>query len=237
MKDVGESGDRNNKFKATFNRDSIIQSCVKDDQPIIFDIGAHEGQSIEYLENIFSNPIIYSFEPDPSTFKTLNKKASDKNKIFNLAFSNKDGDNIFYKNKISHTNSLFKVNINSIDSIRAQKEKNAFKKEINEEIRVKTSTLDSFFKQNDIDYVDLMKIDTQGAEELVLEGGQRSLHKINNIILEVSLFDYYTHKTNFSSIEKYLLPAGFELFSILEISNNPMNGRTDWVEALYKKTS
>ena len=89
MKDVGESGDRNNKFKEIFNRDKIIQSCVKDNQPIIFDIGAHEGQSREYLENIFTNPILYSFEPDPSTFKTLNKKASDKNKIFNLAFLTK----------------------------------------------------------------------------------------------------------------------------------------------------
>ena len=53
----------------------------------------------------------------------------------------------------------------------------------------------------------------------------------------MSLFDYYDHKTSFSDIEKYLLPIGFELFSILEISNNPMNGRTDWVEVLYKKVS
>ena len=72
---------------------------------------------------------------------------------------------------------------------------------------------------------------------MVLEGGKSSLSKINAIILEVSLFDYYDHKTSFSDIEKYLLPIGFELFSILEISNNPMNGRTDWVEVLYKKVS
>jgi len=49
----------------------------------------------------------------------------------------------------------------------------------------------------------------------------------------VSFFDYYVHKTNFADVEKYLLPAGFELFSILDISQNPMNGRTDWFEVLY----
>lgn len=36
-------------------------------------------------------------------------------------------------------------------------------------------------------------------------------------------------------IENHLLPTGYELFSILETSNNPLNGRTDWEEELYIK--
>jgi hypothetical protein len=34
-------------------------------------------------------------------------------------------------------------------------------------------------------------------------------------------------------IEKILLPAGFELYSISHISQNPMNGRTDWLDVIY----
>ena len=143
------------------------------------------------------------------------------------------GESYFFQNKISHTNSLYEVNIDSQDSIRAQELSSIVSKEINTRINVDTFTLDRFFKDYSINFVDLMKVDTQGAEELVLEGGAGSLDKIKAIILEVSFFDYYVHKTSFMDIEKYLLPAGFELFSILDISQNPMNGRTDWAEVLY----
>ncbi len=235
MKNVGDSSLRNNEFDKNFSRDKIIQSCVNSKKPIIFDIGAHCGQSIKYLEGIFDSPVIYSFEPDPSSFKSLAENSSKDNRIFNFAFSNSNGESCFFQNEISHTNGLYEVNIDSRDSIRAQDKKVDYKKEVNTKIYVETRTLDNFFEEHDIKFVDLMKIDTQGAEELVLEGGQSSLDKINAIILEVSFFDYYLHKTSFKDIEKYLLPAGFELFSILETSNNPMNGRTDWVEVLYKK--
>jgi FkbM family methyltransferase len=233
MKNVGDAGLRNDEFKKNFSRDRIIQSCVKNDKPIIFDIGAHHGQSIKYLEEIFKSPVIYSFEPDPDSFKILSKNSSKNNKIFNHAFSNITGESYFFQNNISHTNGLYEVNIDSHDSIRAQETN--ITKEVNSRININTYTLDRFFEDYNINSVDLMKVDTQGAEELVLEGGQASLHKINVLILEVSFYDYYVHKASFTDVEKYLLPAGFELFSILEISNNPMNGRTDWVEVLYKK--
>ena len=50
MKNVGDSGLRNDEFNESFSRDKIIQSCVKSEKPVIFDIGAHHGQSIKYLE-------------------------------------------------------------------------------------------------------------------------------------------------------------------------------------------
>ena len=233
MKSVGEFEQRNDEFDKKFNRDLIIQSCVKNEKPLIFDIGAHHGQSIKYLERIFKSPVIYSFEPNPESFKILSKNSSKNNKIFNFAFSNMVGESHFFQNKISHTNSLYEVNIDSRDSIRAQELSLIDSKEINTRINVDTFTLDRFFEDYSVDFVDLMKVDTQGAEELVLEGGVESLDKIQSIILEVSFFDYYVHKTNFADVEKYLLPAGFELFSILDISQNPMNGRIDWVEVLY----
>ena len=46
-------------------------------------------------------------------------------------------------------------------------------------------------------------------------------------------YDLYERKLTFSDIEKYLLPAGFELFDISHISKNPSNGRTDWVDLIY----
>ena len=75
----------------------------------------------------------------------------------------------------------------------------------------------------------------QGAESLVLHGASVSLGITKNIVIEVSLYDYYENKTSFFEIEKFLRPKGFEMFSISEISQNPMNGRTDWAEVIYTK--
>ena len=92
-----------------------------------------------------------------------------------MAISNFSEDTIFYENKIAHTSSLFKVNTKSEDSIKIN-ELNKSKKEksfsdYNKEIKVKTTTLDKFYLTNNLSQIDLLKIDTQGAEVLVLEGG------------------------------------------------------------------
>jgi FkbM family methyltransferase len=239
VKDVGEFDKRNIEFDSVFNRDIIIKNSVTSKTPIVFDIGAHHGQSIDYLKTIFPGCKIYSFEPDPESFKVLSRKESDRVEVFNIAISNQVGEVRFFKNKISHTNSLYKINLDSNDSIRATKErsleKSAYSDEINREIRVKSTTLSKFIDDHGISHIDLIKIDVQGAEDKVLEGANLSI--ISSIIVEVSFYDFYEKSTSFMDIEKILTPAGFYLFSILDISRNPMNGRTDWVEVLYKRMS
>ena len=82
----------------------------------------------------------------------------------------------------------------------------------------------------------MLKIDVQGAEALVIEGGQVFLKNTKSIMIEITFADYYETSNDLYDIEKYLIPSGFNLYSILDISQNPMNGRTDWVELLYVKS-
>jgi FkbM family methyltransferase len=237
MKDVGEFDKRNIEFEEKFDREIIIKKTINVSNPTIFDIGGHIGQSIDYLKRIFPNSNMYSFEPDPDSFKELQKKNSKSVKVFNIAISDKEGKVIFFKNNISHTNSIYKINLDSVDSIKATKERalnnSTYKNEINKEIEVESTTLKKFTDDNNISHIDLLKIDVQGAEDSVLRGADLSI--VDNIIVEISLYDFYEKSSNFSDIEKILLPKGFYLHSILDISHNPMNGRTDWVEAMYKK--
>ena len=74
MKDVGEFDKRNEAFSKKFNRDKIIQNSITSTKPIIFDVGAHHGESIDYLVGLFDSARVYSFEPDPESFKILSKK-------------------------------------------------------------------------------------------------------------------------------------------------------------------
>lgn len=237
MENVGQSKFRNKEFQEKFSREGLLRHIVKADKPVIFDVGAHHGESVTYLKTLFPNPLIYSFEPDPDSFDILSVPVIDGVSYFNLALSDVDGTVSFYRNNISHTNSLFKVNLSSRDSIgvtKATAENNTqYFDAFNEEIKVAAMRLDNFAKARSINQIDLLKIDVQGAECRVLAGGSETLKKTKVIVMEISFYDYYEHQTTFLDVEQILSPIGFRLFSISEISNNPMNGRTDWAEVVY----
>ena len=72
------------------------------------------------------------------------------------------------------------------------------------------------------------------AEAEILAGAKQSLGRINNITLELNLFDFYSRQNSFLEVES-LLP-GFELYAITKLSQNPKNFRTDWVEAFYTRS-
>lgn len=235
MENIGHSKARNKEFEEKFSRERLFQHVVSTDKPVIFDIGAHRGESVAYLKRLFPQSSIFSFEPDPESFAILSSKPNEGVSYFNVAVSDMDGSAPFYRNHISHTNSLLKVNFSSRDSIGIAKavaeNDHAYFAGFNEEVQVATTRLDTFLTCHSIDHIDLLKIDVQGAERRVLEGG--GLQTTRVIILEVSFYDYYEQNTTFMDVEQILLPIGFRLFSISEISNNPMNGRTDWAEVVY----
>lgn len=241
MENVGESKSRNREFQEKFSRDKLLRHLIKTPEPIVFDVGAHHGESVAYLKSVFPKSAIYSFEPDPDSFALLSASSVENVHYFNLALSDADGTSIFYRNQISHTNSLLRVNLNSRDSIgiaRATAENDSkFFENFNKECEVRTVRLDTFAQQHSVNRVDLLKIDVQGAECRVLKGGEATLRKVGVIVLEISFFDYYEHQTAFGDVEEILSPHGFRLFSISELSNNPMNGRTDWAEVFYVNTN
>ena len=65
---LGYSISKADGFKSvTF--DDINKIQIEKTNPIIFDVGANEGQSIERFQNLFPESFIHSFEPDISVFK------------------------------------------------------------------------------------------------------------------------------------------------------------------------
>ena len=93
----------------------ILKKLILNDKPLIFDVGAHHGESVIEFKSLFPLSNIHSFEPDPDTFKILKDTTSkyDGVKINNLGFSSHDnvGNKEFYKHTASKLNSLNKINI------------------------------------------------------------------------------------------------------------------------------
>ena len=67
----------NNKFY-DISFEEILKNNLPN-SPIIFDIGANKGQSIEKFLKIFENPQIHSFEPIKDEIDILKKYKDNKN--------------------------------------------------------------------------------------------------------------------------------------------------------------
>jgi hypothetical protein len=149
---------------------------------------------------------------------------------------------VFYTHDIHSGLSGFnKVNLNSRDSVLLNELKNSdstkglneYKNKINLTETADLIRLDEYMLEHKINKIDLLKIDTQGFEPEVISGLGEKLKDVGVVLTELMFYDYYNRSLSFTDIEKYLLPAGFQLFDISHISKNPLNGRTDWVDVIY----
>ena len=62
----------------------LIKFLIKKSEPVIFDVGAHRGQSITRYKKLFRNPTIHSFEPNIDEINNLKQEyINDKNLFLN----------------------------------------------------------------------------------------------------------------------------------------------------------
>ena len=69
---------------ASPNFDESIKLLIKKKKPVIFDVGANIGQSIDRFKRLFPDAKIHSFEPQKKIFNLLKEKyGKDKNVVLN----------------------------------------------------------------------------------------------------------------------------------------------------------
>ena len=198
--------------------------------PIIFDVGANIGQTISRFKKINIECIVHSFEPVKEDFEVLQKKFSNDKSIIlnNIALGEKDCTRDLYINNLPGSSSFYKL-IPETQWVkeRSKTHKNDPKRVFKESVNLKMTTLDSYCEKNHILKIDILKIDTQGYEDKILQGAKRLLEtkSISYIEIEIIFNDIYEKKLNFLEIEQYLIPKGYELFAI----SNPGNYYDDYI--------
>ena len=195
---------------------------------IIFDVGAHKGESAIFFHEIFPVANIYSFEPNPLAAESISNLRVPNISVHQLALSDFVGSAEFNIQNISHLSSLHKINHKSRTSLGYAKEEN------HTSICIQVMRGDVFMKKNNIDAIDLLKIDVQSNEVKTLLGFSSVIDKVKVVFVEVSIYDFYENSSTITEIESSLL--NFELFDIYEISKNPKTLGTDWITLVYKNT-
>ena len=125
---------------------------VKNDA-VVFDIGAFKGDTAYFFSKKCSNKArIYAFEPDENNYKIL-LKIKDKYKLNNVIASN-----------ILFSNSETEINFLSMDLNRPA-------------VKMKSTTIDKFVEENNIEKINYIKMDVEGAERNILEGAIKTIKK------------------------------------------------------------
>jgi FkbM family methyltransferase len=154
-----------------------------------YDVGANCGYYSLLAKEIIKTGEVHAFEPVPKTFKILKENLSKKQGVFfnQLAILNQEGQIDFYDitgiaSGYSTSNPDVLKNRN-LDFLSASKK-----------IKVQTTTLDKYCINHS--KPDFLKIDVEGAESQVIEGGVATLKQNNPIIaMEVwgNSFDNRSH--------------------------------------------
>jgi FkbM family methyltransferase len=171
----------------------------------VFDVGSYTGIYALVAAKSNRNLKVSAFEPNPDLFSALEKNLK-LNRIRNvkseqIALDDQPGEAYLYLNHDIHT---------SIGSL--IQSSTAGKK-----VLVRKTTLDIYCENYSISSVDLIKIDVEGYETNVLQGGSSIIKKSSPIILMESL-NQETLQKQFALLSKlgYLKPLqvngdGFDL--------------------------
>jgi len=169
-----------------FREEPIISKFCKPGM-IVFDVGANIGEwTLTMANGVGAQGRVYSFEPTPFLFDALNKTvvANQFNQVIvsPYALSDKSKTMDFY---IQYDeNELLDARLSRLDSPADFKEWITDGKKA-KKIQVKTITLDEFAVKEKLERLDFIKIDAEGYESAIVEGGLTVLKKFRpNLILE-----------------------------------------------------
>ncbi len=174
----------------------------------VFDIGAADGEYALTFAESFPKATLYCFEPQNGSRKKLAKKMSPYGSRTHLE------RNGFYNE--SKEISLH-VDLDHPDGSTLLDEQ-GIKREGSETIQV--LRLDDFVKERNITHIEFMKIDVEGVEKEVVEGGMETLmNKVDNLFIEISLARKGRYSRNYIDILDMLHRAGFALVDISDTEN------------------
>ena len=136
---------------------------------VIFDVGANIGfYSLHWAAALAPGGSVHAFEPVPVTFERLQRNIE----------LNGVGDTVLASNfALGSEKTTVTIYLPTFSGSSASSLKNLHPDEESIQVEARVETLDDYFASRGLDRLDFMKIDVEGAELLVLQGGVQTLSR------------------------------------------------------------
>jgi FkbM family methyltransferase len=169
---------------------NFFKENIKKENPTIFDVGTFDGNDcLDFLE-LFANPTIYAFEADKRSADIFKTHVGDKPiNLVETALSNVDGEIEFYQSESDtrrHTRYDYEKTWTASSSVKKPKNHLSVFPDVQFKLnKVKSTRLDTWMLDKDIDLIDIMWVDVNGGEEEFLNGGLDTIsEKVNYLYIE-----------------------------------------------------
>ncbi|GAB1354375.1 FkbM family methyltransferase [Erysipelotrichia bacterium] len=188
---------------------SAARWAIRNQQPVLFDVGANCGEWSTRMQKEFGLAQIFMFEPQPACQEIICGKNLPRSILIPFAASDFAGKSL----------QLFtSCEDSGIASIH-QRRDSYFSEHQFTSIEVSTVTIDQIIEQHGLSQVDFVKIDVEGHELAVLHGAEKSLKK--GVIKALS-FEFgsgnLNSRTFFHDFWDLLTPLNYRIFRILPAS-------------------
>lgn len=183
---------------------------------VIYDIGAHKGEFSKLIKKHYRKSKIHLFEPNTYHNKALLKYG----KVHNIVLWKENGNKDFYSIGESG-DSLYREVTGVYDNVAPK--------------WVPVLSLDKYVKDNDLEYPDLIKLDTQGSELDILAGGLECLSKALVVIIECPILRYNFNAPSVDDYIKTMTRYGYQPVELTEV--HYMNGTLVQIDLAFINTN
>ncbi len=208
----------------------------------VLEIGAAPMGDVEpfyRLLDLFPGSQVIAFEVDREVCEKLNRESRPEIRFFATALGRTEETRTFYETEHPMCSSLYEPNSKLLSLYNNLEVAN-----VKSVQTIDTVSLDHFAEENGIGAVDFIKIDVQGAELDVFQGGRGVLGEVIAIVSEVEFIPHYVDQPLFGDVCAQLrqqdimfhkfLTRGTRSLAPIILNNDSSVGTQDiWADALF----
>ena len=187
-----------------YGADKLVSQLPND--PLVIDIGANAGFFNVLLFSKLEKARVLAYEPLPSNIELLKKTIMQNEVLKNIRLSQvavtgsaKESIDLFTED--TEDNTVVSSVFSSFNQLNQKK------------ITVPAQSLTSIIEQNNLEKIDLLKLDCEGSEyDIIYNTDAEVLKKINMMVIEVHQIN--DDKYNLKSLNQYLQSLGYQTRSM-----------------------
>ena len=162
------------------------------DPSVIWEIGTRDGHDSIELKKVFTNSIVYAFEPTPKSFELASKNLNEYGiTCLNLALSDRNGTAVFYINDPNLSTTPWPDGNQGANSLYKANPDYPYENYIQIPHTVDLRTGSELIINSGVPQPEFLWIDTQGSEKDVIKGFGKNIFFIKLIFTELSIKPLY----------------------------------------------